>query len=63
MQGRLYSFYSFFWILGNRIGDIEGGFVAQLIGASAAVIVGGLGALGIVFYMTIFNPELRDHKF
>lgn len=62
MQGRLYSFYSFFWILGDKIGDIEGGFVAQLIGAPAAVVVGGLGALGVVASMTIFNSELRNHK-
>lgn len=62
MQGRLYSFYSFFWILGDRIGDIEGGFLAQLIGAPAAVVVGGLGALGVVVSMAIGNPELRNHK-
>ncbi len=62
MMGRLYSFFSFVWISGDKLGDIEGGFAAQLIGAPAAVIIGGLGALGVVFSMALFNPELRNHK-
>lgn len=61
MRGRLYSFYSFFWILGDRIGDIEGGFLAQLVGAPFAVVVGGIGALVVVGSMALFNPELRNH--
>lgn len=62
MQGRLYSFYSFFWILGDRIGDIEGGFLAQFIGAPFTVVAGGIGALAVVGYMALCNPELRNHK-
>jgi MFS family permease len=61
MRGRLYSFYSFFWILGDRVGDIEGGFVAQVVGAPAAVVIGGIGAVVVVGIMSIFNPELRNH--
>lgn len=63
MRGRLYSFYSFFWIIGDRIGDIEGGFVAGLIGAPLAVVLGGIGALLVVGSMAIFNPELRNHTY
>jgi len=61
MRGRLYSFYSFFWILGDNIGDIEGGFVAGVIGAPAAVVIGGVGALFVVGAMSLYNPELRNH--
>ncbi len=62
MMGRLYSFYSFFWITGDKLGDIEGGFVAQLIGAPAATVVGGIGALIVVGSMAIFNADLRRHR-
>lgn len=61
MRGRLYSFYSFFWIIGDRVGDIEGGFVAGFLGAPFAVVIGGIGALVVVGSMAIFNPELRNH--
>jgi MFS family permease len=62
MFGRLYSFYSFFWIIGDKIGDIEGGFVAQLFGAPLATVIGGVGALIVVSSMAIFNLELRNHR-
>lgn len=62
LRGRLYSFYSFFWIAGDYTGDIEAGFIAQLIGAPLAVIIGGVGALLVVGSMAIFNPELRNHN-
>jgi hypothetical protein len=62
MMGRLYSFYSFFWIAGDRIGDIEAGFLAQLIGAPLTTVFGGVIALGVVGLMTLLNPTLRHYS-
>lgn len=61
MRGRVYSFYSFFWIAGDKVGDIEGGFLAQLIGASGTVAVGGVAALAVVGAMAVLNPNLRNY--
>ncbi|HEX8965727.1 MAG TPA: MFS transporter [Patescibacteria group bacterium] len=63
MMGRVSAISSFFWVSGDRLGDLEGGVVAQFLGAPFAVAFGGIVALGIVGSMAIFNPLLRNYVY
>lgn len=62
MMGRISAISSFFWMSGDRLGDLEGGVVAQFFGGPVAVISGGILALGIVGIMALGNPILRNYS-
>lgn len=61
MMGRLSSISSVFWFTGDKLGDVEGGFVAQLLGAPLSVIIGGVGALLTVATLAFCIPALRNY--
>jgi len=46
----------------NELGEAESGFLAALIGPVAAVVVGGIGAIGVVLLWARWFPELRHTK-
>jgi MFS family permease len=59
MRGRVGSVSGLFISASNELGEAESGLLASLIGPVAAVVAGGLGAIGVVLlWMRIF-PELR----
>jgi MFS family permease len=59
MRGRVGSVSTLFISASNELGEAESGFLAALIGPVAAVVGGGLGAIGITLLWARFFPELR----
>jgi len=43
----------------NELGEAESGFLAALIGPVAAVVAGGIGAIGVTLLWAKWFPELR----
>jgi hypothetical protein len=43
----------------NELGEMESGLAAALLGATGAVVFGGLGAVAITAAWTVAFPELR----
>ncbi len=59
MRGRVGAVSSVFVSGSNRIGDFESGMVAGLLGAPAAVVIGGIGTIVVVATAAWLVPELR----
>ena len=62
MRGRVGAVSSLFISASNELGETESGFLGALIGPVAAVIVGGVGAIGVVMLWSWWFPELRLAK-
>jgi hypothetical protein len=62
MRGRVGAVSSLFISASNELGETESGFLGALIGPVAAVIVGGVGAIGVVLLWSWWFPELRLAK-
>jgi MFS family permease len=60
LRGRMTSINMIFALGGPQFGDMEAGIVAQLFGAPAAVISGGVGCVLAVLLMLKLAPALRD---
>jgi MFS family permease len=58
MRGRVTSVNSLFITMSNQIGDFRAGAVANFIGATPAVLVGGIGTLLVVLLCMRLFPEL-----
>lgn len=58
-RGRVAAVSTLFISASNELGEAESGFVAALIGPVAAVIVGGIGAVGVTLLWARWFPELR----
>jgi hypothetical protein len=59
MRGRVGSVSTLFISASNELGEAESGFLAALIGPVAAVVAGGIGAIGITLLWAKWFPELR----
>ncbi|MES2137401.1 MAG: MFS transporter [Pseudomonadota bacterium] len=62
MRGRVGAVSSLFISASNELGEAESGFLGALIGPVTAVIVGGIGAIGVVVLWSWWFPELRLAK-
>jgi MFS family permease len=62
MRGRVGAVSSLFISASNELGEAESGFLGALIGPVAAVIAGGVGAIGVVLLWSWWFPELRLAK-
>lgn len=62
MRGRVGAVSSLFISGSNELGEAESGFVASLIGPVAAVVAGGIGAIGVTLLWSRLFPELRRAK-
>ena len=60
MRGRVASIHFLFIGMSNEFGEFESGVAAALIGATAAVTLGGVGTLLVVGAIAIFVPQLRN---
>jgi hypothetical protein len=58
MRGRVSAVNSLFVSMSNQIGDFRAGLVANFIGATPAVLVGGIGTLVTVLLCMRWFPEL-----
>jgi MFS family permease len=62
MRGRVGAVSSMFVSASNELGEAESGFLAALIGPVAAVVAGGVGAIGITLLWAHWFPSLRNAK-
>jgi MFS family permease len=60
MRGRVAAVNSVFIGASNELGQFESGAVAALIGTVPAVVVGGIGTLGVVLLWRRWFPELAS---
>jgi len=60
MRGRVGAVNMLFIGASNELGEFESGFTAAWFGTVPAVIVGGLGTLGVVALWMWLFPPLRD---
>ena len=58
LRGRVSAVNAVFIGTSNQLGDFESGLIAAALGATGAVVVGGLGALVVVALWMRFFPEL-----
>ena len=62
IRGRMTSINQIFFLGGPQMGEVEAGLVAQLFGAPAAVITGGIGCLLAVGWIARRWPQLRHYN-
>jgi hypothetical protein len=60
MRGRVGAVNMLFIGASNELGEFESGFTAAWFGTVPAVVVGGLGTLGVVALWMWMFPPLRD---
>lgn len=63
MRGRVSAVNSIFISTSNQLGEFESGVLAAFVGAVPAIIIGGVGTLGIVAIWAYWFPSLvkRDY--
>jgi MFS family permease len=61
LRGRMTSVNQIFFMGGPQLGELEAGLVAQMLGAPAAVITGGIGCLMATGVITWRFPSLRNY--
>ena len=59
IRGRMTSVNQIFFMGGPQLGEVEAGVTAQLFGAPAAIITGGIGCLAAVALIARRWPQLR----
>jgi hypothetical protein len=59
MRGRVGAVGYIFVGMSNEFGEFESGVAAALIGATAAVVVGGIGTLVVAAAIALIWPEIR----
>ena len=62
LRGRMTSINQIFFLGGPQLGEVEAGLVAQLFGAPAAVLTGGIGCLLAVGWIAKRWPQLRNYN-
>lgn len=62
LRGRMGSVTRIFFQGGPQLGEIEAGFLAKAIGASASVVVGGVGVVLITAFIAIKSKALRNYR-
>jgi MFS family permease len=61
IRGRMTSINQIFFMGGPQLGEVEAGVVAQLFGATFAIISGGIGTLLVVAWISRRWPQLRNY--
>ena len=62
IRGRMTAINQIFYTGGPRLGEVEAGLLAGLVGAPLTVVIGGIGTLIVVAVMGITVPLLRKYK-
>jgi MFS family permease len=62
LRGRVSSVNFIFIGASNELGDAESGFFASLTSATFAVVAGGFACLGVLGWVGVRMPELRDYR-
>jgi hypothetical protein len=59
MRGRVSAVHSLFTGTSNQLGEFESGLAAALFGPVAAVLIGGIGTIGVAALWMVLFPQLR----
>ncbi|WP_241127000.1 MFS transporter [Novosphingobium terrae] len=59
MRGRLSAISGLAISASNELGEMESGLAAALLGATGAVVMGGIGAMAITVLWAVFFPQIR----
>jgi hypothetical protein len=59
VRGRVGAVNAMFILSSNQLGDFRAGAVAALIGATSAVVIGGLSTIAVAAAWACLFPELR----
>lgn len=62
LRGRMASIMRLFFQGGPQLGEIEAGFLAAVIGAPAAVVLGGIGTILTTSFVALVSPKLRNYQ-
>lgn len=62
MRGRMTAINMIFYTGGPRLGEVEAGLLAGLVGAPMTVVIGGIGTVLVVGIMAFSIPILRQYK-
>jgi MFS family permease len=62
MRGRVAAVSTLFISASNELGEAESGFLAALVGPVEAVVVGGIGAIGVALLWSRLFPALRQAR-
>ena len=62
LRGRVSAVNMIFIVSSNQLSVLESGVVAALIGAPAAVVVGGSGVVLVAVAVAVFVPTLRAFR-
>ncbi len=62
MRGRVSAVSTLFISGSNELGEAESGLLAAAIGPVAAVVAGGIGAIGVTLLWSRLFPELRNAR-
>ncbi len=62
MRGRVYSISGLAISASNELGEMQSGIAAALLGATGAVMFGGVGAIAITVLWAWLFPELRNAR-
>ena len=62
IRGRMTAINQIFYTGGPRLGEVEAGIMAGLVGAPVSVVIGGIGTLVAVGVMSVAIPALRHYK-
>lgn len=62
IRGRMTAINQIFYAGGPRLGEVEAGLLAGLVGAPLTVVIGGIGTLAVVLVMGSTLRVLREYK-
>ncbi|MEP6828245.1 MAG: MFS transporter, partial [Aestuariivirga sp.] len=62
VRGRVNAVNNVFIGASNQLGEARAGFVAALIGAVPAVVIGGIGTVAVAALWSLMFPKLRDAR-
>ncbi len=62
LRGRMTSVNMIFFLGGPQLGELEAGLLAHAVGASASVVLGGIGSLLSTAWIAKATPELRRFR-
>lgn len=62
IRGRMTAINQIFYTGGPRLGEVEAGLLAGLVGGPATVVIGGVGTLIVVLIMGTAIPSLRQYR-
>jgi MFS family permease len=62
LRGRMTGILQVFFLGGPQLGEVEAGVVAQLFGATAAVVSGGIACVATTGWVAVRYPQLRNYR-